>query len=491
MNEHRSAPGEWSVMYNLGALAFYFFWIMAVTGVYLFVFFETSISGVFDSVQALTDGHFYIGGVMRSLHRYASAGMAIVVTLHLAKEMSMKRFTGARVFSWISGVPLLWLLFASAIGGYWLVWDDRAQYIAQTIATMSDTLPIVVEPMAFGLIEDSRVSDRFFTLLIFLHVGIPLSLLLGMFIHIKQISNAKAFPKRGLACAVLFSLLVVSVVHPATSGVPANMDQPLRTISIDWIYMNAFPLVDHVGAGTFWLVILGITGALLALPIFVRDKKKIIAEVDPEFCNGCGWCFIDCPYDAIYMKEHDFKEGHQQSVVISDKCVGCGICAGACPTATPFKSVNKAFSGINLTDEHNADILVRVQESLAKKEGDKVLVVGCHHGPVLSQLQSASVDTLGVECIGQLPPSYIDYLCRRDGVAAVVLTGCSSGNCFHRLGIEIQEGRLAHEREPHLRYQDVAGQVVTCWAGKGGEKQLEQSVREVQEELISSEVKAK
>jgi ferredoxin len=458
---------------------------MAVTGVYLFVFFETSISGVFDSVQAITEGHFYIGGLMRSLHRYASAGMAIVVTLHLVKEMSMKRFTGARVFSWISGVPLLWLLFASALVGYWLVWDDRAQYIAQTTATLFDTLPIVVEPMAFGFIEDARVSDRFFTLLIFLHVGIPLSLLLGMFIHIKQISDAKAFPDRGLAGAVLFGLLVISVVHPATSGVPADMDQPLRTISIDWIYMNAFPLVDHVGPGTFWIVVLGVTGALLALPIFIRDKEKIIAAVDPEFCNGCGWCFIDCPYDAVYMKDHDFKEGHRQSVVISDKCVGCGICAGACPTATPFKSVNKAFSGINLTNETNADILVRVQSSLESKaeDKDKVLVVGCHHGPKLKQLESDSVDTLAVECIGQLPPSYIDYLCRKDGLAAVLLTGCSSGDCFHRLGIEIQEGRLAHEREPHLRYQDVAGQVATCWAGSGGEKQLETSLREVQEAL--------
>ena len=43
---------------------------------------------------------------------------------------------------------------------------------------------------AFGnFIGGGAVSDRFFSLLIFLHIGIPLILLLGMWIHIQRISR--------------------------------------------------------------------------------------------------------------------------------------------------------------------------------------------------------------------------------------------------------------------------------------------------------------
>ena len=71
----------WNPMYQLGALGFFYFWIVAVTGVYLFIFFETSISGAYSSIEQITVGQWYLGGVMRSFHRYASAAMGVTVTL--------------------------------------------------------------------------------------------------------------------------------------------------------------------------------------------------------------------------------------------------------------------------------------------------------------------------------------------------------------------------------------------------------------------------
>ncbi|MDZ7670815.1 MAG: cytochrome b N-terminal domain-containing protein [Gammaproteobacteria bacterium] len=112
---------RYNPLYQLGALGFLYFWIVTVSGVYLFVFFDTSVSKAYLSVEYLTREQWFLGGVMRSLHRYASAAMGVTVTLHLLREFSMGRFRGARAFSWISGVPLLWLLFAWAIGGYILV----------------------------------------------------------------------------------------------------------------------------------------------------------------------------------------------------------------------------------------------------------------------------------------------------------------------------------------------------------------------------------
>ena len=38
---------HWNPWYQLGALSFHFFWIVVVSGVYLYVFFDTSILGAY------------------------------------------------------------------------------------------------------------------------------------------------------------------------------------------------------------------------------------------------------------------------------------------------------------------------------------------------------------------------------------------------------------------------------------------------------------
>jgi len=239
----------WNPMYQLGALSFFYFWIVAITGVYLFIFFETSITGAHASMEYISVEQWYLGGIMRSFHRYASAAMGVCVTLHLVREYAMDRYSGVRWFSWVSGIPLLWLLFASAIGGYWLVWDIQAQYIALLTAQWFDWLPIMVDPMASNFLNEAALSDRFFSLLVFLHIGIPLSLLLGMFIHIKRITAARTNPAKGLAAGTLLAMLVVSLWHPALSQAPANLDLAVTEVGLDWIFLNPYILIGSWGPG--------------------------------------------------------------------------------------------------------------------------------------------------------------------------------------------------------------------------------------------------
>ena len=82
---------DWNPWYQLGALAFFCFWLVVVTGIYLFIFFDTSISAAYTSVQQITQAQWYAGGIMRSLHRYASGAMVVTVTLHLLREDDVER----------------------------------------------------------------------------------------------------------------------------------------------------------------------------------------------------------------------------------------------------------------------------------------------------------------------------------------------------------------------------------------------------------------
>src|SRR5690349_15283845 len=112
---------------HLGAIAFFLFWIVAATGAWVYAAFDTSVAGAYASVERITRNEWPLGGLVRSLHRYASDAFALVVLLHLAREWLNGHASGFRWFSWVSGVPLLWLAYASGLGGYWLVFDRLAQ----------------------------------------------------------------------------------------------------------------------------------------------------------------------------------------------------------------------------------------------------------------------------------------------------------------------------------------------------------------------------
>ncbi|MDH3320499.1 MAG: cytochrome b N-terminal domain-containing protein, partial [Betaproteobacteria bacterium] len=135
--------------------------MLAASGIYLYIRFDTSVAGAYDSIDTL---EWWFGGVLRSMHRYAADAFVVVVALHLVRELLAGRFRSFRAFSWISGVPLVWLLYASGIVGYWLVWDTRAQFSAQATAEWMLALGIGAEPMARNFLGTAQVSDRLFSL---------------------------------------------------------------------------------------------------------------------------------------------------------------------------------------------------------------------------------------------------------------------------------------------------------------------------------------
>lgn len=458
---------HWNPWYQLGALSFHFFWIVVVSGVYLYVFFDTSILGAYASVQALTEEQWYLGGVMRSLHRYASDAMVVTVTLHLLREFAKGRFRGAQTFSWVSGLPLLWLLFAAGIGGYWLVWDQFGQYVAQTTTEWLERLPAISDSLARTFLSDATLSDRLFSLLVFMHIAIPLFLLVGMFIHVNRLKLARTKPANGLAIGVVAMLVLLSLVKPARSMGPADLKTAVASVDLDWVYMNFYPLLDRVDPLYVWIILAGITGLLMLLPWLSPQKTPapLAAVVDPNNCNGCSWCFQDCPYEAITMIPHESKQGQRQAQVDPDRCTACGICAGSCPSATPFRHVDELVSGIEIPGYPIDRLRQEALAKLATLSGEaRVMVFGCDHALPIEQIETAGVAALSLPCIGMLPPSFVDYIARQDNVDGVMVSGCCTGDCFYRKGNHWTEERFASRRMPHLRTSAGHDKVKVCWA---------------------------
>jgi ferredoxin/coenzyme F420-reducing hydrogenase delta subunit len=481
-------PG-WNPIYQLGALSFFYFWIVAITGVYLFIFFETSTEGAHSSLEQITLEQWYLGGIMRSFHRYASAAMGVCVSLHMLREFAMDRYSGVRWFSWVSGIPLLWLLFASAIGGYWLVWDIQAQYIAVMTADWFDWLPMMVDPMASNFLNESTLSDRFFSLLVFLHIGIPLSLLLGMFIHIKRITGARTNPARGLAAGTLGAMLLISIWQPALSQAPANLDVAVTEVGLDWIFLNPYPLISSWGPGPTWALLVGFSSLLTILPWLPsrRAKQAEVAVVDPANCNGCGWCLADCPYEAVSLKDHDYKKGRKQSVVDPDLCISCGICAGACPSSSPFRHVDELTTGISIPNLHIKELLSLTENKLRALSGhNRIMVYGCDHGSMVDGMASESVASISMPCTALVPPAFIDYVLRKGLAEGVMISGCCEGDCHYRLGNTWMDQRFSTERMPVLRHRVPRELVRVRWLGVQGTGQLRRDITEFQSDLQAS-----
>ena len=451
---------------HLGAVAFLLFWIVAATGIYLYAVLDTSVDGVYRSIEHLSRDQWYFGGVIRSLHRYASDGFLLVMVLHLLRELLHGRLHGFRWFTWVSGVPLVWLSVAAGVVGFWIVWDQLAQFSAIASMEWLDALRLFAQPLTRNFLRPGAVTDRFFSLLVFLHIGLPLVLLLGVWIHIQRISRPDTRPVPWLTGGTLAALIMLSLVAPVRSLPAADLSIAPAELKLDWFYLAPNALMYRWSPLSLWWLAAGVTVVLVTLPWTARAERKMVAAVDPVNCNGCERCVADCPYAAITMKpREDRRQGARLPVVDPALCASCGICAGACPSATPFRSIAELVSGIDMPQLPIGQLRSRLKVQVARLRGKvKIVVFGCDHAADARALQASDTAVLSLICAGQVPPAFVEYALR-EGADGVLVTGCKECDCAFRVGNTWTEQRLRGEREPHLRKAVSQQELRVVWTG--------------------------
>jgi ferredoxin/coenzyme F420-reducing hydrogenase delta subunit len=471
---------------QLGALGFFFFYIVAVSGIYLFIFFDTGIERAYESVENLTRYHWYHAGVMRSFHRYASDLMVVMLATHLLREFAYDHYRGTRWFSWFTGVPIIWLLYTSGITGYWLVWDRLAQYVALTSSELLDWLPIFGEPIARNFVSTGTLTSRFFSLMVFMHVAVPLFLLAAMWIHILHISRPRMNPPRMLAAMTLLALLMVSIWNPALSQGHVDLAKAPVAVGLDWLFLPLYPLTDIWGNGGVWAFLVAFTVMLGLMPWLPPLRRARAAEVDLAHCNGCARCAEDCPYEAIRMVPRtDAMHFPTEAKVNPSLCVSCGICVGSCPSSTPFRRSEELKTGIDLPDFSFQRLRELTVETAASLEGEKnrILVFACEHGGGAGQLTGV----VRLPCVAMIPPSLIDLVLSKKLADGVAVAGCAESACFHRLGIKWTEQRFADERDPYLRRRVPRDRLATIWASALETSRFEHELKAFSERVTAIE----
>lgn len=452
---------------HLGSLAFLLFVVAAVTGIIVYAAYDTSVDGAWRSVEAMSAGAPVGLALMRSLHRYASDAMVVVVVAHLGREWLRGHATGLRWFSWLSGVPLVWLVYASGIGGYWLPFDRLAQLSLTATTEWLDALPLFGEPLARNFAGAQYVPDRLLSLLMFLHIGIPLALFAGMGVHLLRLTRPKSMPPAAIAAATCAALVVLGLVHPARLQPPADFAQEPISLAFDWPYLFVHALQYRFSPQALWIAVGASTLVLALLPWMTRTPRAAAAVVDLANCNGCGRCFADCPYAAVTLVPRtDGKRLPRQAAVDPSRCAACGICAGACPSSTPFRSASELATGIDLPQlpiRSLREALDRALMALTAKPA--ITVFGCASGVAVAPTRGPGTAAIELVCTAMLPPSFVEYALR-SGADGVLVTGCRDGDCEFRLGHALVDARFRGEREPRLRARVNRARVKTFWGAR-------------------------
>jgi len=454
-------PNSLNPMLHTGAIAVTALFIATLTGIVLLVWYKPSVHLAYESLEAMARSP-YGSGLVRSLHRYSSDAAVFFALIHAFRVFFERRFDGARWLAWVTGAIMMGLLWFIGWTGYWLVWDLRAQSVAVGSAKMLDVLPVFTDPLSRSFVTDEGVNSLLFFVVFFIHMIIPLALMVAMWLHITRLARARYLTSKGMTIWVTALLLLLCIAYPATNEAPAQMTAIPAGVTMDWWYLFPMPLIDRLSAEALWgLLIVGSAGTL-SIPWLLAEKRKQPASVVASRCNECKKCYVDCPYEAIEMIER--TDGNDryltQASVIESKCVACGICAGSCDTVGIgldwFSSIEqRRLVGSWMKQAESAGETVHLAFVCAESAGAKLEI-----DPVTGLCSELpGYRALRVPCAGWVQPLMIERAIRQ-GASGVLVVTCPPDKCAYREGAEWERQRIEGVREPALRVDKLEpGQV--------------------------------
>lgn len=207
-------PDHWSFM--LGEIALYSFVVLLVTGVFLSLFFDSSVqeatySGSYAPMRGVPMSAAYrsmlelsfdirAGLVMRQTHHWAAIVFIAAILLHLMRVFFTGAFRRPREINWVIGVTLLILAVFNGFTGYSLP-DDLLSGTGLRIAhSIALSVPVVGAWIAFlvfgGEFPGDEATGRMFVTHIMIVPGLIIALLSA---HLAIVWRQKHtdFPGRG------------------------------------------------------------------------------------------------------------------------------------------------------------------------------------------------------------------------------------------------------------------------------------------------------
>jgi len=436
---------ERNPIHQAGTVAVAMLLVLLGTGLYLVLYYRLGSPAA--SVARLAADP-WLGGWMRTLHRYASDLFVIAAALHAFRMFAQDRSWGPRTLAWMSGLFLFAAGLVCAWTGFVMAWDTFGERLALEGGRLLDVLPIFSEPLSRIFAGDGPVPSAFFFVNLFVHIALPLGLGVGLWLHVSRLARPVLLPPRRLMWGIIGALTIASVLLPAPLGPAADPLRLAASTPTDLVVAWWLPISERLPAGLAWGGVLA--GMLLALlvPRLTRRPREANwapSTVDTRLCTGCNQCPQDCPWEAITMVARDDDRPALVARVDPSRCVSCGICAGSC-----------APMGVGPPRRTGRDQLAELREvtlpALAGGGTVPPIAVCCAQAPPahLSALRARGAHVHQVSCVGNLHSSVIELFIR-NGAPGVIACGCPPRDCVSREGPKWLHERLFNDREAELQ----------------------------------------
>ncbi len=330
---YERVPGGARWRYVWGSTLVMAFVTQAITGIFLWMAYSPSTQTAWESV-------FYIqyempgGWLLRGIHHYMAHAMVMLLGIHFAQVVWDGAYRAPRELNFVIGMFLMLIVFALALTGYLLPWDQKGYWATSVGTNLASQAPLAgpdIRKLAIGGSDYGHLTlTRFFAL----HAGVLPGLLVVLLVphlmlfrrhglHAKEPKHgpdALFWPDQLLkdsvaALGVLVAVLVFAVYGGgAELTAPADPSNPFNAARPEWYFLFLFQFLKWFpGELEVWgaFIIPGLlTGLMFLMPWIGRSRGGHLFNVGllVVVLGGIALLTGQAVYDDTYANWHERTE---------------------------------------------------------------------------------------------------------------------------------------------------------------------------------------
>ena len=180
-------PAHVNIFYCFGGLVLTSFLVQAASGFALTIFYRPTVVEAFTSVEFIITS-VYNGSIIRSIHRWSSGLMFLMILLHICRVYLTGGFKKPRELTWITGLLLALITISYGVTGYSLPWDQVGFWACKIVTAVPEAFDELIPGLGSNLVLVLRagfsVGQATLTRLYSIHTFVlPVATLVLLLIH--------------------------------------------------------------------------------------------------------------------------------------------------------------------------------------------------------------------------------------------------------------------------------------------------------------------
>jgi ubiquinol-cytochrome c reductase cytochrome b subunit len=294
---------------TLGTLCALLFGVMAVSGLFLAMYYNPSPDKAYVSIDYIIHS-VPMGSVLRGIHHWGASAMIIAVLLHLLTNLFSGTYRAPREGTWIAGVCLLLITLGLGFTGYLLPWDLKSYWATVVGSNIPDSVPFVGGILTRLIRGGDTVSGLTLTRFYAMHVLLLPAILTGLTVvhlYLVRVHNLtecglqpgpeskpyRFFPEHLFRSAIVFVSVFIAIllfaifVEPPRESVAGTL-APSYLPRPEWYYMWLFQLLTLFSGPWESLASIAIPAAviaaLFALPFLSTGRQRPLVMAATVSC---------------------------------------------------------------------------------------------------------------------------------------------------------------------------------------------------------------